>query len=572
MSLEQTLLRRPAAFWRTWSFTLVCAALSACGGPVEADSEATAPEFVAREDSLANVRLRLMAANLSSGTGQDYDPGHGIRIFQGTAPDVVMIQEFNYKTDSAADIRSFVDTAFGTGFSYYRESGAQIPNGIISRYPIIASGEWDDTQVSNRDFAWARIDIPGPKDLWAISVHLLTTSSSIRNTEASNLVKFINANVPAGDYLVIGGDFNTGSRTEAAFSTLSSVVSTASPYPADKNGNTNTNAGRNSPYDHVLVDSDLRPYQTSVVMGSSTFAPGLVVDTRVYSPLSDISPALSGDSGASGMQHMGVIKDFLIPGDAPASSVTVLSPNGGESWVAGSSQTITWTASGISSVKVEYSLNGSTWTTITSSTGASSGSVAWTVPSSATTTAWVRVSDASNATVTDLSNAAFTITTGGTGGTGNLFINEVLINEPGSDVNGEFVELVNGGTAAVDLSGWTVSDGTAVRHTFASGTTVAAGKAVVVFGGASGIPAGTPGAVAASTGQLNLGNSGDTVTVKNSAGTVVDTATFGSSLASTDGVSANRSPDGSSSGTFVLHTGVSSLMSSPGTRASGAAF
>ncbi|RKH02382.1 lamin tail domain-containing protein [Corallococcus carmarthensis] len=571
MSLKQDLFRRPAASWRTWSFTLVCAALSACGGSVEADADETAPEFVAREDSLANVRLRLMAANLSSGTGQDYDPGHGIRIFQGTDADVVMIQEFNYKTDSAADIRSFVDTAFGTGFSYYREAGAQIPNGIISRYPIIASGEWDDTQVSNRDFAWARINIPGPKDLWAISVHLLTTSSSIRNTEASNLVKFINANVPAGDFLVIGGDFNTGSRSEAAFSTFSSVVSTASPYPADRNGNTNTNAGRSSPYDHVLVDSDLRAYQTSVVIGSSTFANGLVADTRVYSPISDISPAVSGDSGASGMQHMGIIKDFLIPGDGTtSSSVTVLSPNGGESWVAGSAHTITWSASGVTNVKVEYSLNGSTWTTLTSS--ASGGSVAWTVPSSASTNAWVRVSDASDASTSDLSNAAFAITTGGGSGTGNVFINEVLINEPGSDVNGEFVELVNSGTAAVDLSGWTVSDSTNVRHTFASGTTVAAGKAVVVFGGAAGIPSGTVGAVAASTGTLGLGNSGDTITVKNSAGTAVDTATFASSLAGTDGVSANRSPDASSTGGFVLHTGVSSLSSSPGTRASGSAF
>ncbi|NOK12064.1 lamin tail domain-containing protein [Corallococcus exercitus] len=573
MSLKQDLFRRPAASWRTWSFTLVCAALSACGGSVEADAEATAPQLVAREDSLANVRLRLMAANITSGTGQDYNPGHGIRIFQGTDADVVMIQEFNYGTDSAADIRAFVDTAFGTGFSYYREGGAQIPNGIISRYPIIAAGEWDDTQVSNRDFAWARIDIPGPKDLWAISVHLLTTSSSVRNTEASNLVKFINANVPASDYLVIGGDFNTGSRSEACLSTFSSVVSTASPYPADRNGNTNTNAGRSSPYDHVLVDSDLRAYQTAVVIGSSSFANGLVADTRVYSPISEISPALSGDSGASGMQHMGVIKDFLIPGDGTtASSVTVLSPNGGESWVGGSAQTITWSSSGVTNVKVEYSLDGSTWTTLTSSTGASGGSVAWTVPSSASTSAWVRVSDASNTAVSDLSNAAFAITTGGTGGTGSVFINEVLLNEPGSDVNGEFVELVNSGTAAVDLSGWTVSDSTGVRHTFASGTSVAAGKAVVVFGGASGIPSGTTGAVAASTGTLGLGNSGDTVTLKNSAGTAVDTATFASSLAGTDGVSANRSPDASSTGSFVLHTSVSSLGSSPGKRASGTAF
>ncbi|RKH22511.1 endonuclease [Corallococcus praedator] len=571
MSLKQDLFRRPAASWRTWSFSLLCAALAACGG-TEA-SEETAPELATHEDGLANVRLRLMAANLSSGTGQDYDPGHGIRIFQGTDADVVMIQEFNYKTDSAADIRSFVDTAFGTGFSYYREAGAQIPNGIISRYPIIAAGEWDDTQVSNRDFAWARINIPGPKDLWVVSVHLLTTSSGTRNTEATNLVKFINANVPAGDFLAIGGDFNTGSRSEATFSTFSSVVSTASPYPADRNGNTNTNAGRSSPYDHVLVDSDLRAYQTSVVIGSSTFANGLVVDTRVYSPISDISPAVSGDSGASGMQHMGIIKDFLVPGDGTtSSSVTVLSPNGGESWTGGSSRTITWTSSGISNVKVEYSLNGSTWTAVTTSTSAASGSVAWTVPGSASTNAWVRVSDASDAALNDLSNSAFAITTGGSGGTGQVFINEVLLNEAGSDVNGEFVELVNTGTAAVDLSGYTLSDSASVRHTFASGTTVAAGKAVVVFGGASGIPAGTVGAVAASTGTLGLSNSGDTVTLKSASGTTVDSATFASGLAGTDGVSANRSPDASASASFALHTAVSGTASSPGKRASGSAF
>ncbi len=105
-------------------------------------------------------RIRLMAANLTSGSSQTYDPGHGIRIFQGAHPDVAMIQEFNYGTNSAADVRAFVDAAFGPGFSYFRESGAQIPNGIVSRWPIVASGEWDDTSVANRDFAWARIDIP----------------------------------------------------------------------------------------------------------------------------------------------------------------------------------------------------------------------------------------------------------------------------------------------------------------------------------------------------------------------------------------------------------------------------
>jgi endonuclease/exonuclease/phosphatase family metal-dependent hydrolase len=257
--------------------------------------------------------IRLMGANITSGNGQSYDPGEGIRIFQGTHPDVAMIQEFNYGNNSATDIRSFVDTAFGPSFSYYRETGMQIPNGIISRWPIIQSGDWVDTQVSNRAFAWARIDVPGPKDLWVVSVHLLTSGSSVRNTEATNLSTFIKANVPAGDYLAIGGDFNSDTRSEALFTAFSSVVTTSGPYPADRNGNTNTNATRAKPYDHVLVDSDLRAYQTATVIGASSFSAGMVADTRVYSPISEISPAKSTDSGATNMQHMAIVKDFAVP-------------------------------------------------------------------------------------------------------------------------------------------------------------------------------------------------------------------------------------------------------------------
>ena len=47
---------------------------------------------------------------------------------------------------------------------------------------------------------------------------------------------------------------------------------------------------------------------------------------------------------------------------------------------------------------------------------------------------------------------------------------------------------------------------------------------------------------------------------------------YGSSLAGTDGVSMNRNPDGVAGAGFVLHTAISSLQRSPGTRASGSAW
>ncbi|MBC8012080.1 MAG: putative Ig domain-containing protein [Burkholderiales bacterium] len=262
---------------------------------------------------LADERIRIVAANLTSGNGQDYDPGHGNRILQGLRPDIVLVQEFNYLGNTSADFRAWVDMNFGASFSYVREPNpSQIPNGVVSRYPILASGAWTDANVSNRKFVWARIDIPGDKDLWAISVHLLTTSASNRNAEASQILNYIAAQgIPATDYVTLGGDFNTDNRSESCLSTLSSYFSTSGPWPVDQSGNGNTNAGRNKPYDWVLADADLHARRTPLVLGSNSFPNGLVFDSRVYSPLP--SPVLAGDSGATNMQHMAVVRDFLIP-------------------------------------------------------------------------------------------------------------------------------------------------------------------------------------------------------------------------------------------------------------------
>jgi endonuclease/exonuclease/phosphatase family metal-dependent hydrolase len=160
-------------------------------------------------------------------------------------------------------------------------------------------------------------------------------------------------------------------------------------------------------------------------------------------------------------------------------------------------------------------------------------------------------------------------TFGGGGGAAQVIINEIRANEPGSDTAGEFVEIVNIGGTAANIGGWTISDGTAVRHTFAAGTTLNPGKAVVVFGGASAIPAGLSNAAPASSGGLSLSNSGDTVTVRDSGGAVRNSFTYSSALAGMDGVSMNRNPDGTA-GSFVLHTSISSAQSSAGVRASGA--
>ncbi len=94
-----------------------------------------------------------------------------------------------------------------------------------------------------------------------------------------------------------------------------------------------------------------------------------------------------------------------------SSNITVTSPNGGESWMIGSSHPITWTSSGISgNVKIEINGNypSGTWETLFANT-ANDGSENWTVSGTAGTAKRVQITSLNNTNVSDISNSNFTI-------------------------------------------------------------------------------------------------------------------------------------------------------------------
>lgn len=257
------------------------------------------------------VHLRIMAGNITSGNGQSYDQGHGARIFKGLKPDIVLIQEFNYKKGTIAD---FVKDTFGEDFSYSRGEG-KIPNGVISRYPITSSGSWTSNMVSDRKWDWAVIDIPGDRDLLAVSVHLYTSGNT---QEMGPLRAQIDKKITKDDrdyYVVIGGDFNqvNWGPIRQNFGSLFSVGKTASDFPIDQNGKYTTNAKRVKQYDYLLCSMDFCKFETPTVIGERSYPKGHVVDTRVYNAkneLATIAPAQAKDSGATNMQHMAVVRDF----------------------------------------------------------------------------------------------------------------------------------------------------------------------------------------------------------------------------------------------------------------------
>lgn len=262
--------------------------------------------------------LRVVAANLSSGPHQSYSPdngnhsnleGAGARILKGLKPDVVLIQEFNTNIPT----RQWVNDTLGQEYSFYQETGKSIPNGIISKYPIVESGDWDDPTQDTRDFAWAKIKLPNGKTLWAVSVHLYTKKSEVREREAQVLVEKIKSVASPDDYVVLGGDFNTKSADEPCVKTLAQYLQVSKDRPADGLGNSDTNGPRNKPYDWVLTDARLAALNKPVAIGTQTFPHGLVFDSRVFTPLSDVAPTQPTDCSVQNMQHMAVARDFLLP-------------------------------------------------------------------------------------------------------------------------------------------------------------------------------------------------------------------------------------------------------------------
>ncbi len=284
---------------------------------VDQDADSTNPQDIDNEipdqDISGNFHLKIMAANITSGSAQAYQ-GPGIRIFQAIKPDVALVQEFNYKDGT---IRELIDTAFGKNYNYCRGVG-QIPNGIVTKFPILKCSKLDDPNIGNRDLDYAIIDLPGNKDLVAFSVHLHTKPSSDQVTAgkiiADKVYEMKQAN-PGKYYYVVGGDFNgTSSVSSSSFGAHSSF-SINDDYPLTEDGYDGTNYNEGKHYDWVLVSSDLSSFQVSTNYGIFKYPHGLVFDSRKYSQ-SDLdtyfSPVLHNDSGASNMQHMSVTKDFVV--------------------------------------------------------------------------------------------------------------------------------------------------------------------------------------------------------------------------------------------------------------------
>ena len=140
-------------------------------------------------------------------------------------------------------------------------------------------------------------------------------------------------------------------------------------------------------------------------------------------------------------------------------------------------------------------------------------------------------------------------------------------------VEDEFVEIANLGQADVDMAGWSLSDAVALRSNFYEGDVLAKRGAVIVYGGRSSgsepvlgddvlaLPA------TESTSGLGLNNSGDTITLRNADGHVIDRIKFGKPSSK-----GSMTRDPGLNGAFADHSTVADAAVSAGTWPSGAPF
>ncbi len=95
----------------------------------------------------------------------------------------------------------------------------------------------------------------------------------------------------------------------------------------------------------------------------------------------------------------------------PLAGVEITSPNGGEKWNVGSVHQITWNTiyPEENKVRIEYSIdNGSNWILVDSGVF-NDGDYTWDIPYTPSTNCLVRVSDAANKAISDVSDAVFSI-------------------------------------------------------------------------------------------------------------------------------------------------------------------
>lgn len=139
-----------------------------------------------------------------------------------------------------------------------------------------------------------------------------------------------------------------------------------------------------------------------------------IPNTNYYQWLVPNTPSTNCKVRVSDAQFPAVIDQsnntFTIT--APIPTINLISPTGAEQWGIGTYQTIFWNSNNIANIKIQCSVDsGVNWTIVNPLVPANLGTYTWLVNLNNTNNALIKVSDASNSSVNDISDSVFEIYT-----------------------------------------------------------------------------------------------------------------------------------------------------------------
>lgn len=126
--------------------------------------------------------------------------------------------------------------------------------------------------------------------------------------------------------------------------------------------------------------------------------------------------------------------------------LTLLSPNGGEAWDAGSFREVSWSSVSFDSLAIDLSTDGGSGWTFLSEVPAAAGAFPWQVPDLPTTQALIRLRGTDDTNVVDLSDGVFSILSGAE------FTAPVVIADAGAGVDTLRLGNAAGATSGIDTA------------------------------------------------------------------------------------------------------------------------
>jgi len=124
-----------------------------------------------------------------------------------------------------------------------------------------------------------------------------------------------------------------------------------------------------------------------------------------------VSDTIDMDDGMTRNEELAQFNVYVADATEPlVPTLNLLAPDGGERWTIGQQEQIRWSSTGaVGNVRIEYSTDGFGTQHVIASSTANDGTYNWTIPLDPSDAVLVRVSSTISATISDTSQAAFTI-------------------------------------------------------------------------------------------------------------------------------------------------------------------